>query len=92
MSSTFKDRRMGYFSLSINFINQQPTMTAQLFAGLIVLDARVRWDFDSIEYYAISPFFQEVPAGNIAPHYTPRFHDKDGFEGFDPSPTWSHAA
>jgi hypothetical protein len=61
--------RIGKFRISFIFLQSHPKEAAAIFAGLIVVRAESRYDFDAIEYIALGDCFEEVDRGFEAPEY-----------------------
>ena len=62
-------RKVGQFSIPMEYIKSCPESVKQLLSGMIVLEARYRYDADCIEYVALSDGFKEVPIGRYADRY-----------------------
>ena len=62
-------RKVGQFTIPMEYIKSRPESVKQLLSGMIVLEARYRYDADCIEYVALSDSFKEVPIGRYADRY-----------------------
>ena len=62
-------RQIGQFTIPMEYIKLRPESVKQLLSGMIVLEARYRYDADCIEYMALSDGFKEVPIGMYADRY-----------------------
>ncbi len=62
-------KRIGRFRISRNLLWRFPEKLREIFDLVVVLEAQMKWEFDSVEYLAISDFFEEVPDGVAAPEY-----------------------
>jgi hypothetical protein len=63
--------RIGRFRISFLFLQSRSKEAAAIFAGLLVVRAESRYDFDAIEYIAVGDCFDEVDRGLEAPEYRP---------------------
>ena len=88
MADTKNGRRLGRFHIGLNLIDERAgadgTMAKLMLSGMIILRADHRYDLDAIEYMALHDDFDEVPAGQEAPHYDVVAHEQridDGEEG-----------
>ena len=70
-------RRLGRFNVSRILLREQPEQLKPLFADMIVVEAQMRWERDSVEYLAMSDRFELVEAGVMCPLYEITFR-KDG--------------
>lgn len=72
-------RQLGKFLLSAKYIKQFPEKAAQLmgYMGMVVVEATMKFENDSIEYVAICDKFEKVPKGQRAPHYDLRVTEND---------------
>ncbi len=72
-------RRLGRFNVSRWLLREQPEQLKPLFAEMIVVEAQMRWERDSVEYLAMSDRFEVVPEAVMAPLYEITFkRDEDG--------------
>jgi len=72
-------RRLGRFNVSRALLREQPEQLKPLFAAMIVVEAQMRWERDSVEYLAMSDCFELVPEAVMAPLYEITFHkDEEG--------------
>ena len=72
-------RRLGRFRIPRQLVLEQPENIRPFLAECVIVEAQVRWEFDSIEYLAMSERFDEIGAGMQAPEYTATFErDEDG--------------
>lgn len=89
MSETKLNRRLGRFFISRELLLTQPERLQPLFAEMIVVEAQMRWDCNSVEYVAMSDRFEDLPENLMAPAYDILFkRDEDGkvtFTGVDRS-------
>jgi hypothetical protein len=63
------DRRTGSFRLDLEFIEEYPETARAIMGRCIVIQCRWMYPYDTLEYLAISPYFDEVPLGKTAPRY-----------------------
>lgn len=63
-------RNIGTFSIPRRMIDGDKEILLELFAGMIVVRAELRFDTDAIEYTAISDKFEPVDINRAAPHYS----------------------
>ncbi len=49
----------------------------EVMKNCIVVRCEMRYDIDGFDYTAICKDFDEVPPGEMAPYYTPIFHEVD---------------
>lgn len=72
MEVAFTERRYGRFTLDKSSIYNRPDATIEIFRHIIVIRATQLWDSigERIEYMGISPDFQSVGPGQVAPTYT----------------------
>lgn len=72
-------RRLGRFHVSRTLLREQPEQLKPLFAEMIVVEAQMRWERDSVEYLAMSDRFELVPEAVMAPLYEITFRkDEEG--------------
>lgn len=66
-----KPNTVGTFYVATDLLHKDPEALANLFARLRVLPVRVEALFDPqvVEYRAWSPYFAEIPEGEVWPHY-----------------------
>lgn len=67
-------KRLGRFRIARTFFLNCPETLQPLFAKMIVLEAQLHWEKDSIEYLAMSNHFEIVPETTLAPFYDIIFH------------------
>lgn len=77
-------KRLGRFRISRALLMRTPEAIQPLFAKIIVVEAVMRWESDSVEYVAMSELFELLDAGVMAPAYaiTFRTDDKGNVNGF----------
>lgn len=61
--------RRGAFKLDRDILSTQPHMAARILNACIVLRAEMMLAYDSIEYHALSPFFDVIEKGQLLPEY-----------------------
>jgi len=72
-------RRLGRFNVSRMLLREQPERLKPLFAEMIVVEAQMRWERDSVEYLAMSDRFDVVEEGMMCPLYEITFRkDEEG--------------
>tara|TARA_R110000868_G_scaffold7251_1_gene39668 strand:- start:104 stop:376 length:273 start_codon:yes stop_codon:yes gene_type:complete len=77
------DRRLGRFFISSQILREQPESLRTLFAKMIVVEAQMRWERDSVEYLAMSDRFEPVEEGVMCPIYDIIFkYDSEGVATF----------
>jgi len=60
-------------------LSEQPENLITVFAGMVVIEAQMRWEIDGVEYLALSDRFDPVPDGVSAPSYEVTFRrDENG--------------
>lgn len=63
------DKRIGRFAMSRELVERDPETARAVMGRCIVVRCEMMYTHDSLEYMAISPDFDEVPEGTIAPEY-----------------------
>ena len=63
------DRRIGRFAMSAQLVKRDPETARAVMGRCIVVRCEMMFEHDTLEYIALSPDFDEVPQGNIAPEY-----------------------
>ncbi len=71
-------RNMGRFFVSEMILMNDAHMGARIFAGLVVLDCRHRYDKIGTEYLATGEMFDAIPEGEEAPWYEVLLDDAKG--------------
>lgn len=72
-------RRLGRFLVSRTLLREQPEQLKPLFSEMIVVEAQMRWERDSVEYLAMSDRFEVVEEGVMCPLYEITFRkDEEG--------------
>lgn len=66
--------RQGRVEISLDEITFNPEMVMAIMGEMIVTHALTHWPRGVIEYVAISPHFDEIDEGNLAPMYTVIIH------------------
>ena len=61
--------RLGWFRISRDQIRARPDALLPLFGKMVIVEAKIRWEHDSVEYLAASELFEPVPDGLRAPKY-----------------------
>jgi len=75
-------RRLGRFYVSRSLLLTHPEQLRALFNLMIVVEAQLRWDRDSVEYVAMSEQFEEVPEYCAAPLYQITFRKDEAGQIF----------
>lgn len=75
--SIINDRRIGRFTIPLEFINRDPDAVRVAMSSVIPLEARVRVWADDVEYTALSPHFAELPVGHAVPTYSAQLRKRD---------------
>ena len=74
--------RIGRFRISRELLRRNPAELLALFAEMVVVEAQMRWEYDCIEYVALSERFEEQPENVAAPLYKITFRrDEKGQVG-----------
>lgn len=63
------DRRMGHFKVHEKTIARDRGVVQHLMSRCIILRAEFSYSSQCFEYYAVSDLFDEVPKGQLIPHY-----------------------
>lgn len=71
------DRRIGRFTISVDFINDLPQVVRKVMGACIVLRADFNFYSKGITYDALCEDFDELALGNEIPRYTPLFWKND---------------
>ena len=72
-------RRLGRFHVSRMLLREQPEQLRPLFAEMIVVEAQMRWERNSVEYLAMSDRFEPAEEGVMCPFYKITFRrDEEG--------------
>ena len=66
-----RDRHIGKFYIDLDLIDNDPKLVRSILSSVIVLRAETLIHSNVIEYFAISPAFEEVPLGMYTPEYIP---------------------
>ncbi len=61
--------RVGSFKVSLDLIDKNPSIVMQAMSRCIIVRAEHLYAYNCIEYVAISPEFDIVPAGTMATEY-----------------------
>jgi hypothetical protein len=69
MFNTAKVKRAGVFYLPFEVLESFDTSAKRIMGKCIVFRAETLWHMQQVEYYAISDCFEEVPEGQVIPHY-----------------------
>jgi len=64
-----KNRRLGKFTISSMMIERSPEIVRAVMGRCIIVRCEMLFEFDALEYVAISPDFDEVQPGMISPKY-----------------------
>lgn len=69
--------RMARFTVARSYLEEWERLMVPLFENVVVVDARMRWDLDAIEYLAVSNRFPETDPNCVAPTWRvePEFID-----------------
>ena len=62
--------RMGVFHISLELLEQNPEAVMKIMGRCVVIRAENLYYRNCIEYYAMSPDFEELGEGECAPEYT----------------------
>lgn len=74
--------RIGRFRISRELVRRNPAELLPLFSEMVVVEAQMRWEYDAIEYVALSERFEEQPENVAAPLYKITFRrDENGQVG-----------
>jgi hypothetical protein len=76
------DRRLGIFRIALALINGTPEGAIATMGQVIVLTAKLRVEFDDIEYLAICSDFVEVKSGQVIPEYSANIRALDDGSSF----------
>ena len=68
-----KKLNLGRFRLSRKLLSEQPENLIPVFAGMVVIEAQMRWEIDGVEYLALSDRFDPVPENVMCPSYEVTF-------------------
>ena len=63
-------RRRGRFKITFDMIDALPALVMTAMARCIIIRAESMYAYNRIEYTAISPEFDSIPMGEIAPEYS----------------------
>lgn len=63
------DKRIGRFEMSRELIERDPETARAIMGRCIVVRCEMMYEHDTLEYVALSPDFDEVQQGMIAPEY-----------------------
>jgi len=63
------DRRIGRFAMSLQLAEQNPETARAVMGRCIVVRCEMMYAHETLEYVALSPYFDEVPQGMIVPEY-----------------------
>ena len=69
------DKRIGRFAMSRQLVERDPETARAVMGRCIVVRCEMMYEHDTLEYIAISPDFDEVPYGEIAPEYSVAISD-----------------
>lgn len=61
--------RIGRFRINRKLILRNTDELLPLFSEMVVVEAQMRWEYDAIEYVALSKRFEKQPQGVTAPMY-----------------------
>ena len=64
-----ENRRIGRFTISSRMIERSPEIVRAAMGRCIIVRCEMLFEFDALEYVAISPDFDEVQQGMISPEY-----------------------
>lgn len=62
-------KRIGKFAMSRKLVEHDPGTAQDVMGRCIVVRCEMMYMYDTFEYIAISPDFDEVPHGMIVPEY-----------------------
>ena len=61
--------RIGMFCLPMNLLREHPEVVADLTECMAIVRAEVLFQGDRIQYFALSPLFDEISSHMMAPEY-----------------------
>lgn len=64
------ERRLGKFCVARPLIDEAPEMVMHVMARCVIVDCNLHYIGNRFEYWAISPDFDEIAAGEIPPEYS----------------------
>ena len=74
-----KKLNLGRFRLSRRLLSEQPESLIPVFAGMVIIEAQMRWEIDGVEYLALSDRFDPVPEDVACSRYEVTFtRDENG--------------
>jgi hypothetical protein len=62
--------RVGKFRIARVVVDDQPEMVMAIMGRCVVVDCKLHFISNSLEYWALSPDFDEVPVGAMEPEYS----------------------
>ena len=68
-----KSRHIGYFNISVDLIETNPTLVKRIMGECIIVKAEFYYISDQIHYTAISNWFDELPLGHQPLEYAIKF-------------------
>ena len=63
------NKRIGRFAMSRELVERDPETARAVMGRCIVVRCEMMYHMDALEYVALSPDFDELPQGMIAPEY-----------------------
>ncbi|MBK6322361.1 hypothetical protein [Candidatus Aalborgicola defluviihabitans] len=69
------NRRIGRFAMSRQLVERDPETARAVMGRVIVVRCEMMYMYNTLEYMALSPDFDEVPEGMIAPEYDVHISD-----------------
>ena len=64
-----KDSRRGVFRIRIGMIEEAPELVRKVMGKCVIVKAECLYGEDALEFFAVSPDFEEVPKGVRVPRY-----------------------
>ena len=85
------NRRIGRFAMSRQLVERDPETARAVMGRVIVVRCEMMYMYNTLEYMALSPDFDEVPEGMIAPEYDVHISDSGSRIEFKRSNVMSRA-
>ena len=63
------DRRIGRFALSAELVKRDPETARRIMGRCIVVRCEMMFEYNTLEYVALSPDFDEIERGMMSPVY-----------------------
>ena len=71
-------KRIGRFRITREMIEKEYLNCVRVMEGIVVIRAEHMLETDTVEYIAISKYFEPVPVGQLAPLYEATLHTVGG--------------